>query len=110
MATTESENMSEKRSVSIPYDLIRNPDISHKAVRVFCFLRSCSSDEPVTVEGVARALKSAKSTVGTAIRELEACGYLQRVIRRDTGSRFRGVSYIVRDAPSGGKEGSNGCY
>lgn len=85
----------------IPNDLLRNPDVSHKAVRVYGFLRSHKSGWMLNVRAVATQLGMSKNTVSSAMQELETLGYVTREWQTTEGGVRNGMKYLIFDKPAG---------
>ena len=83
----------------LPNALIRDPNVSHKAVRVYAFLRSHSDGWRINVRNIAEALGVSKDTVNTAINELEALGYVERCWEMGDNGIRAGIRYLLFDAP-----------
>lgn len=85
----------------IPNELLRNPEVSHKAVRVYGFLRSHRSGWKLNVRAVSTQLCMAKNTVSSAIQELETLGYVTREWQATEGGIRNGMKYLIFDKPAG---------
>ena len=63
--------------VIIPSDIIRNENLSDKALKLYCLLIDSSENFKPTYEKLTTKLKCNKSTTIKAIQELKELGYLE---------------------------------
>lgn len=85
--------------------LLRDPRLSLKARGLCGWLLSHSTEYRFTVESIAERNECGVDQVKSGLKELEACGYLERVELRESG-RIIGMEYVLDDDPSvtvGGK-------
>ena len=73
----------------ITNDFARNPDVTPRAARVFIYLMSNDEGWATSAARVASILGMGESTVGAALRDLEALGYLRRERKNVQGGRFK---------------------
>lgn len=76
--------------------------LSLKAVGLLGFMLRLPDDWNFTLEWLAGKHKDGLASIRSAMKELEAAGYVSRSeqIRTDSGT-FRGADYIVREIPEG---------
>ncbi|MDU0478365.1 helix-turn-helix domain-containing protein [Staphylococcus chromogenes] len=99
MAVIEIRGGVHNHYTPIPNELIRNPDVSHKAVRVYAFLRSHADGWKLNVRALATQLHASTTTVNKAIQELEDLGYVVREWELDDSGFRKGIKYLIFDAP-----------
>ncbi|WP_280429779.1 hypothetical protein [Nocardia brasiliensis] len=88
-------------------DPFRDPRLSWKAKGVFAFLATSNPDAELSTETITAAGNLGVTGVGSALRELEQCGYLMRQRKRVAG-RIVGTSWEYTDTPHGGKAQASG--
>ena len=79
---------------------LRDERLSWKARGLLAYLLSMATGWETSVRRLATVAPDGKSAVETALAELEACGYLERVQTRaegDEAGRFSGTEYHVGD-------------
>lgn len=73
--------------------------LSLKAIGLLSKILSLPDGWDYTIAGLTQICCEGKAAVATAIKELEAAGYIERCqLRSDNGS-FSGTEYIVRESP-----------
>lgn len=95
MATIEIVSGIKDHYTMIPNEIARAKDVSPRAIKVYCFLRSHSAGFRVNVRGIATQLGMGKNSVNAAINDLENLGYVRREwLESDNGLR-EGIRYKV---------------
>ena len=89
-------------------EALRDPRLSFKARGLLAYMLSLPPEWNFSVSGLSRASRDGKDAIRSALRELEAAGYLVREAQaHDEGGKFAGCSYVLHDvstAPSAGEE------
>lgn len=97
MATIEIIGGIKDHYTMIPNDILRDPNVSPRAVKLYGFLRSHSTGFKVNVRGIATQMNMGKNSVNTAIKELESLGYISREWKSE-GNLRQGIIYKVFDS------------
>ncbi|MFF0206366.1 hypothetical protein [Streptomyces althioticus] len=92
--------MAADRFTQISNALFRDPRLSYKAKGVFGLISTHRDGFGMSVEGIVRMGKDGRDAVRTALAELEAHGYLERIQQHDDDGRFTGVVYRITDMPA----------
>ena len=79
----------------ISNSFIRDTQLSFKAKGVMILILSFPDSWNITVKGLTAFSKESRDAVITAIRELEAAGYIERRVIRDNNGCYRTVGYTV---------------
>src|SRR5690606_12608710 len=82
----------------VPNELLNNPEISLRAKGLYAYINSKPDGWDFSAERIANDQKEGVSSVKTALRELEKCGYLLRVLIKENGF-FKGYDYNIYDKP-----------
>lgn len=79
---------------------LRNTDLSLKAKGLLSLMLSLPEDWDYTTKGLAHICRDGVDSIGTALRELERCGYLTRHrIRRENG-QLGDIEYTIHEKPA----------
>ncbi len=81
-------------------ETMRSTQLSLKAKCLLTILLSLPEDWKLNVKGLSSFCKEGKSAVQTVIKELVDCGYVKRVIVRNSSGKYIGSDYSVREALS----------
>lgn len=79
----------------MPNALARDPDVSARAIRVYCFLNSHAEGWKTSAARIAGQISMAEKTIKVALRELESLGYLERTQGRDDANQFGSAVYVI---------------
>lgn len=79
--------------------------LSYKAIGLLSKMLSLPDDWDFTVAGLVTLAKDGKESVTSAIKELEAAGYVRRTRLQDERGRFAGYDYDVFEEPREPEEG-----
>lgn len=82
----------------VPWELIRNPNISASAKAVYCYLASRPKDWVLRVSDVQNHMKEGRDRVTKSLRELCASGYLVKEQVRQEG-QFSTTIYKLQHSP-----------
>lgn len=85
----------------LPNSTLRDKRLSLKTRAILAIMVSMPEDWDYTVSGLASVCGAGKDAVRSALRELEAGGYLTRVQLHDDAGHFSRNEYIVTDEPTG---------
>lgn len=78
---------------------LRDERLSLKAIGLLSKILSLPENWDYTIAGLTHICTEGKAAVATAIRELEATGYIERRQLRTPDGSFGGNEYIVRESP-----------
>lgn len=78
---------------------LRNKDLSLKAKGLLSQMLSLPDDWDYTLAGLACINRESIDAIRSAIRELEAAGYIARSRERDKKGRLRGAEYVIYEQP-----------
>ena len=78
---------------------LRDDRLSLKAIGLLSKILSLPEDWDYTIAGLTHICCEGKAAVATAIRELEAAGYIERRQLRTPDGSFGGNEYVVHEAP-----------
>ena len=76
-----------------------NPALSLKAKGLMSYMLSRPDSWDFTIEGLARLNKEGADAIGRIIRELEANGYITRVLVRNKAGKFADMEYNILERP-----------
>lgn len=84
----------------VSIEFLRDKRLSAKAMGLLAFMLSCSDEWDYSISGLAECMADGKSSIRTAIKELEEHGYVVRERIKDPQSGlFNGVRYFIRPFP-----------
>nr|WP_319396124.1 hypothetical protein [uncultured Desulfobacter sp.] len=83
----------------LPNEFLLDETISDKARGLLARLLSRPDNWRLNVNYLVKTGKSGHTAVRSAIRELEAAGYIQKEVSRHANGRIIGVEYIIRESP-----------
>ena len=78
---------------------LRNANLSLKAKGLLSMMLSLPEDWNYTTRGLAKICKEGVDAIGTALRELEAAGYIVRHKLRDRQGRISDTEYVIYEQP-----------
>lgn len=80
---------------------LRDPRMSLKSKGLLSFMLSLPESWDYTVRGLSTVVKDGESSISSALKELEALGYLIRKRQRDENGRVRSTEYNIYEEPIG---------
>ncbi len=80
---------------------LRDPRLKLGAKGLLSLVLSLPEDWEYSIEGLAALGPEGKDAVRSAIRQLEAAGYITRQRSHDSGGQFSSSVYIIRERPEG---------
>lgn len=83
----------------LPNEFLLDENISDKARGLLARLLSRPDNWNLNVNYIVKTGKDGHTAVRSAIRELEAAGYIQKEVFRHANGRIIGVEYIIRENP-----------
>lgn len=86
------------RFAQISNDTLADKRLSYRARGVLAYLLSRPVGWTTSREAIARQGTEGRDAIGTALRELEAVGYVRRVRTQDAGGRWSTATYVF-DSP-----------
>jgi hypothetical protein len=92
--------MAADQFTQIRNDLFRDPRLSFKAKGVFGLISTHREGYGISIPQIAKAGKDGEAAVRTALRELEAFGYLHREQTREEDGRMGPAEYYITDDPA----------
>lgn len=78
---------------------LRNKELTLKAKGLLSQMLSLPEDWDYTLAGLAYINRESMDAIRSAIRELEAAGYIARSRERDEKGRLRGAEYVIYEQP-----------
>lgn len=87
-----------KRFVALPNETIRDHGLSFTARGILGYLVSLPNGSREDIKSLAKKSREGRTAVARAMRELEAAGYLKRVVTRTPGGLI-GTELVVSDVP-----------
>lgn len=78
---------------------LRDKRLDFKAVGLMSWMLSNPDDWDYSIAGIAATRKEGKSAIETAVKALESCGYLERILVRKKNGKFDGYDYILHEEP-----------
>ena len=78
---------------------LRNKELTLKAKGLLSQMLSLPEDWDYTLTGLAYINRESIDAIRSAIRELEAAGYIARSRERDEKGRLRGAEYVIYEQP-----------
>ena len=88
---------------TIDNNIFKNKNLSLKARGLLTTMLSLPNEWDYTVNGLCTILKDGKSSIQSALRELEENGYLVRVQTKDKSGKFSSADYTLYEIPLGEK-------
>lgn len=85
--------------------LLRDARLSLKTKGLFAVLASLPPNWEYSVSGLIKVTGAGKDAIGTALKELEKAGYLERRQRHGGDGKFSGYTYEIYDEPEVPPEG-----
>ena len=83
----------------LPNEFLLDETISDKARGLLARLLSRPDNWNLNINYLVKTGKDGHTAVRSAIRELEAAGYIQKEVSRHSNGRIIGVEYIIRESP-----------
>ena len=96
--TAIAATLAEKFTI-VPNDIIRRPDITPRAFRVFVWLIANTAGGEMSANRIAQALDMSKDTARKALIDLEHLGYLRRAQVHNTDGTFSHIEYRLYFEP-----------
>lgn len=84
---------------TIDNNIFRNKNLSLKARGLLTTMLSLPDEWDYTVKGLCSILKDGKSSIQSALRELEENGYLVRIQTKDKSGKFSSTDYTLYEIP-----------
>lgn len=84
---------------TIDNNIFKNKNLSLKARGLLTTMLSLPDEWDYTVNGLCSILKDGKSSIQSALKELEENGYLVRVQTKDENGRFSSTDYTLYEIP-----------
>ena len=78
---------------------LSNMKLSLKAKGLMSLMLSLPEDWDYTLKGLARICKDGVDSIGSAVNELEAEGYIIRNRTRDERGKLTGIEYVIHECP-----------
>jgi len=76
---------------------VKDPNLSAKAKGVMIYMLSLPNSWGFSLRELATHFRDGKDAINNALKELEACGYLEKKLERDDEGRFQKTQYIVHE-------------
>ncbi len=95
MADTVIRIKREEGFTVLPNALLRDQRLSLKTKGLFCMMLSLPGDWSYNVGGLVRVCGAGRDAIRSALRELEAAGYLEREKVHGERGRFSGTVYTL---------------
>ena len=93
-------NIKKNNFTIIPNSIAQSKCLSLKARGLMMLCLSLPNDWNYSIEGLVKIIQTdGKSSVKSALKELEEQGYLERKKLHDKNGRFIGIEYILNDEP-----------
>lgn len=84
----------------VPNHILNNKELSFRAKGLYAYLRSKPEDWEFRVQNIIKASAEGRDAVQTAIKELEAAGYVQRIAFRSTKTgQYNGMLWYIYESP-----------
>jgi len=83
----------------VPTSILNSEDLSLSAKGLFSYLQSKPPGWRFSVRRIEKQNKDGKASIGTAARELENKGYLQRTPIKNDQGKWDGYDYILTEKP-----------
>ena len=84
-----------ERFTILSNDILRDKDLSLKAIGLLCKMLSLPPDWDFSLNGLLTMCKEKEASVNAGLQELEKAGYLTRTKIRDEKGRIKDVEYCV---------------
>lgn len=78
---------------------LRDNRLSLKAKGLHSYIYQLPNDWDLSIEGLSKVLKEGKSSIRSAVKELEDCGYLTRKRVINSNNQFDGYDYTIYEQP-----------
>lgn len=89
----------EQNYTVISNDIFKDTRLSFKAKGLLTTMLSCPPNWNYTIEGLSKISKDGKSSIRSALAELEEFGYLERKQLRNEKGSFTDLEYVVYEKP-----------
>lgn len=91
----------EKRTsyTTIDNNILKNKNLSLKARGLLVTMLSLPDEWDYTVNGLCKILKDGKTSIQSALKELEEAGYLVRIQTKDSNGKFSCADYTLYEVP-----------
>ena len=89
----------ERNFTTIDNNIFRNKNLSLKARGLLATMLSLPEDWDYTVNGLCAILKDGKTSIQSALKELEENRYLVRTQTKDRNGKFSSASYFLYEIP-----------
>lgn len=89
----------ERNYTTIDNNIFRNKNLSLKARGLLATMLSLPEDWDYTVNGLCAILKDGKTSIQSALKELEENRYLVRTQTKDRNGKFSSASYFLYEIP-----------
>lgn len=83
---------------------LKDMNLSLKAKGLLSMMLSLPDTWNYTTRGLAAICKEGVDAIGSAVRELEAAGYIVRRLLRGQGGRIADTEYVIYEQPQGGPD------
>lgn len=83
---------------------LKDMNLSLKAKGLLSMMLSLPETWNYTTRGLAAICKEGVDAIGSAVRELEAAGYIVRRLLRGEGGRIADTEYVIYEQPQGGPD------
>lgn len=83
---------------------LKDMNLSLKAKGLLSIMLSLPDTWNYTTRGLAAICKEGVDAIGSAVRELEAAGYIVRRLLRGQGGRIADTEYVIYEQPQGGPD------
>lgn len=80
---------------------LKDPRMSLKSKGLLSFMLSLPETWDYTIRGLSMVVKDGESSISSALKELEALGYLVRKRQRDENGRVKSTEYNIYEEPIG---------
>ena len=84
---------------TIDNNILKNKELSLKARGLLVTMLSLPDEWDYTVSGLCTILKDGKTSIQSALKELEKAGYLVRIQTKDSNGKFSSADYTLYEVP-----------